>query len=73
MQLPPDPMRAKLAPIDSTSESIVHNVRVGGGGVENKYEESNQEEAVQEDVDEEAPVQEEIEEEDAGEEEVAEQ
>ncbi len=37
MQLKPDPMRAKLAPIDSAEDSIVFDVRIEGGGVEDAY------------------------------------
>lgn len=35
MQLKPDPMRAKLAPIGSDENSIIFDVRVEGGGKEN--------------------------------------
>lgn len=38
MQLKPDPMFAKLAPISSTEESIVYNERVEGGGIINRSE-----------------------------------
>lgn len=37
MQLKPDPMRAKLAAIDSTEESVVFDVRVEGGGIEDVH------------------------------------
>jgi len=36
MQLKPDPMVAKLVPVDSDEKSVVYNERVIGGGVKNK-------------------------------------
>ncbi|MEL6791751.1 MAG: hypothetical protein AAGL18_05615 [Pseudomonadota bacterium] len=36
MQLKPDPMRGRLAPIDSTEDSVVINERVEGGWTINK-------------------------------------
>jgi len=35
MQLKPDPMRARLAPLDSDENSVVFDVRIEGGGIEN--------------------------------------
>lgn len=37
MQLKPDPMRAKLAALDSDEESVIFDVRIEGGGVEDVY------------------------------------
>ena len=33
MQLKPDPMRARLAPVGSAEESVVFNERIEGGGI----------------------------------------
>lgn len=37
MQLKPDPMRAKLAPINSADHSVVYNVRTEGGGIDDVH------------------------------------
>ncbi len=42
MQLKPDPMRARLAPIDSAESSIIYDLRVEGGGRENTLSDSDQ-------------------------------
>ena len=36
MQLKPDPMRARLAPIDSDENSVIFDVRIEGGGREDQ-------------------------------------
>lgn len=41
MQLKPDPMRAKLAPLDGAEPSIVYDVRKEGGGVEKEFDASS--------------------------------
>lgn len=35
LQLKPDPMRAKLAPVDSAEDSVVYDERIEGGGRKN--------------------------------------
>lgn len=45
MQLKPDPMRAKLAPVGSAENSVIYDVRIEGGGVEDIHETSAEQSA----------------------------
>ena len=44
MQLKPDPMKAVLAPVDSDDNSVILDVRIEGGGIENMETETPPEE-----------------------------
>lgn len=56
MQLKPDPMRAKLAPIGSDEESVVYDVRIEGGGIEEVQPTEETPVEAQEELMEEAPA-----------------